>query len=154
MRQHSRVNKHDERLPLPVIDVRTTAMVALGGAIGAVARYAILLAFPVARDGFPAGTLVVNCVGALFLGITLGWFDSPIGTRAPTWLRPFLVAGALGAFTTLSLVVVDHAVLIADGRNLEALAFALITLIGTVVIAFVGIALGQRIGNRTQSGAS
>lgn len=143
----------DEQLPLPEVSGRTAAAVALGGALGAIARYAILLAFPVAREGFPAGTLVVNGVGSFLLGLALGWFETPRSQRAPAWLRPFLLAGFIGAFTTLSLVVVDHAVLITEGRSMEALVFALVTLVGTIVVAFVGIAIGRRVGTHHSSSA-
>jgi CrcB protein len=109
-------------------------------------RFAILQPFPSSRTAFPAGTLVVNCVGSLLLGLLLGWLDSRRGINAPRWIRSFALAGFLGAFTTLSLVVVDHAILITAGRSIEALVFALITIIGTVLIALAGIAIGTRVG--------
>jgi CrcB protein len=132
--------------PEPLSRLAQAALVSAGGALGAMSRFSILLQFPTARTGFPAGTLVVNGLGALGLGLLLGWLDSRRGTASPRWIRSFGLAGFLGAFTTLSLVVVDHAILITSGRTWEALVFTSITIVGTIGIALIGVALGTRFG--------
>ena len=85
--------------------------VAAGGAIGATARYFVMvLAGRVLGFGFPWGTLAVNVVGSFLLGalvdiMALKWSVGPE-------MRAFLVVGVMGAFTTFSafsLDVVTHA---------------------------------------------
>lgn len=84
--------------------------VAVGGAIGATARY--LLVSAIGRwlgDGFPWGTLVVNVIGCLIMGaltelMALKW---NVGLE----LRALLTVGILGGFTTFSSFALDTAVL-------------------------------------------
>lgn len=85
--------------------------VAAGGAIGAVARYLVMvLTGRLLGMGFPWGTLTVNVVGSFLLGalvdiMALRW---SVGQE----MRAFLVVGVMGAFTTFStfsLDVVTHA---------------------------------------------
>lgn len=77
--------------------------VALGGALGAVARY--LLSGWVARlaigSPFPWGTLVVNGVGSFLLGLLIGLGSGGRWLLPPFW-RLLLATGFLGAFTTFS----------------------------------------------------
>jgi CrcB protein len=75
--------------------------VGLGGFVGAVSRYALTgwmqLRFPAFR---PAGTLLVNVLGCLLIGLLMGWV-----THKPTFsepLRLFLITGILGSLTTFS----------------------------------------------------
>lgn len=79
-------------------------LVALGGALGACARF--WLSGVVARrvgETFPWGTLAVNVTGALAIGLLAARFLTPQGVDAPwreTWL--LLVTGVLGSYTTVS----------------------------------------------------
>ena len=79
--------------PAPLAGVPDPALVAVGGAVGAVARH--LLGSAVDREGFPLGTLTVNGLGSFLLGLLVFW---PVGGDA------LLLAGtgACGAFTTFS----------------------------------------------------
>lgn len=138
------INARHARAGTPL---RRALFVSAGGALGALARFALLSSFPNAREGFPAGSLVVNGLGSLALGLTIGWLDSRKGATAPVWMRTFLLAGFLGAFTTLSLVVVDHAILMTAGRGMEGLLLALITIVGTMAVAWIGIAIATRAGD-------
>ena len=77
-------------------------MVALGGALGAVARYMLAGAvMRVTSSSFPAGTLVVNILGCLLVGLTAGLAADRAGLIGPS-LRLFLVIGVCGGFTTFS----------------------------------------------------
>jgi fluoride exporter len=75
--------------------------VALGGVIGAVARYLVYVAAGhLLGTGFPYGTLIVNVVGSFAMGVL-------VETMALVWststeMRLFLATGILGAFTTFS----------------------------------------------------
>ena len=71
--------------------------VALGSAVGGVLRWAVQLWLNARWAGFPLGTLVVNCVGGLLIGIALAWF-----ARTPNEsMRLLLVTGFLGGLTLL-----------------------------------------------------
>lgn len=88
--------------------------VGLGGFLGAVGRY--LLSGFVHRffqGPFPAGTLVVNTVGCLLIGVVMGLVQ-----RGP-WVGPqarvFLGVGLLGSFTTFSTLQYESVELVRDG---------------------------------------
>ncbi len=112
--------------------------VAAGGAIGSVGRY--LVAGQITRlfgPGFPWGTLAVNIIGGLAMGLlveamALAWSPSP-GVRA------FLTVGLLGGFTTFSAFSLETAALIERGAWGPALAYALASVVLTVGALFAGL---------------
>lgn len=73
--------------------------VAAGGAAGSVARYALsILAARSFGTVLPWGTLAVNIFGSF----AIGWLAGALARGAPEILRPLLVTGFLGGFTTFS----------------------------------------------------
>ena len=110
--------------------------IAAGGAIGATARY--LLATQVGLLlglGFPYGTLMVNVLGSLILGMlvevmTLFW---SVGND----LRAFLVIAILGSFTTFSTLSLDTIALFNRGDILPAALYVLAS-VGLALAAFLG----------------
>lgn len=76
--------------------------VGLGGFVGSIGRYVLGGAAQrgLALAGLPAGTLVVNVVGSLLIGLVSGFFDFHRGPELSH--RLLLVAGVLGGFTTFS----------------------------------------------------
>ena len=110
--------------------------IAAGGAVGAVARY--LLTTQVGHLlglGFPYGTLMVNVLGSLILGMlvevmTLFW---SVGND----LRAFLVIGILGSFTTFSTFSLDTIALFNRGDILPAALYVLAS-VGLALAAFLG----------------
>lgn len=79
----------------------TAVLVALGGAIGAVLRYLVGTAVQAGTGpGFPWGTLAVNVVGCLVIGVVSALADRRGDVTPET--RAFLVVGVLGGFTTFS----------------------------------------------------
>lgn len=132
-------------------------LVVLGGVVGAPARFALDTAV-VARWGrrrragtsaaepgpaVPPGTLVVNLLGALALGVLVGL--APVGTstsRGPLWL----VAGATGfcgSFTTFSSAVVEVVRLAQARRWAAASAAASAHLLGSLVALAAGLGAGS-----------
>lgn len=114
--------------------------VALGGALGAVLRY--LAVAQIGRwlgTGFPWGTMAVNLLGSLLMGLIFG----AIGAR--TAFSPFLMAGLLGGFTTFSAFSLDVLALMDRGTPVAALAYVALTVAGTVVLCFAGYALGRTV---------
>ena len=82
----------------------TLFQVALGGAIGASARYLTSLgAVRFLGAGFPWGTLAVNVIGSFLMGLLV----VVLAQRDDTRLAPFLLTGLLGGFTTFSAFSLD-----------------------------------------------
>lgn len=79
-------------------------VVAVGGALGALARHGVDLALPVAPGTFPLGTFAVNVSGCLLLGVLAGVLHRPDRGRL---LLPFVVTGLLGGYTTFSTYTVQ-----------------------------------------------
>ena len=113
-------------------------IVAIGGALGALARYGTVSA--VARLtglGFPWGTVVVNLVGSLALGILIGAMAH--GLQLSQEARTFLAVGFLGAFTTFSTFSLDTVTLIERGAWTPALGYALGSVVAGVALFFLGL---------------
>ena len=76
-------------------------LVFLGGGLGAAMRHGVNLAAPrLLGTAFPFGTLAINVVGSLLMGVVAGWLVLR-GDPSPAW-RLFLATGVLGGFTTFS----------------------------------------------------
>ena len=114
--------------------------VGLGGFLGAIARYT-LGGFVQSRlaGRFPWGTLAVNVLGCLLIGILLGWITSRESISRSTEL--FLVTGILGSLTTFSTFGHETIKLVHDGALGSALGnIALNVVVGLVAVS-VGLAL-------------
>ncbi|MHA6267518.1 fluoride efflux transporter CrcB [uncultured Aliiroseovarius sp.] len=105
--------------------------VALGGAIGASARY--LTGNAVTRalgHGFPAGTMVVNVLGSILMGVLVVVLARKGGQAA----APFLMTGVLGGFTTFSAFSLDAVTLFERGQIGTASGYV----VGSVVLSLLG----------------
>jgi fluoride exporter len=124
--------------PAPVL-----AAVAVGGAIGASARYGAALLWPTATDAFPWTTLGVNAVGCAVIGafmvlITEVW-------AAHHLVRPFFGTGVLGGFTTFSTYATDVRRLIDDGHPRTALAYLALTLALALAVVWAAATATRRV---------
>jgi fluoride exporter len=116
-------------------------VIAIGGAIGAVARYALLAAFPHPAAGFGWAAFGINVSGCLLIGVLMVLITE--ARRAHRLARPFLAIGVLGGYTSFSTYVVDvqHALLAAAPQ--VALAYAAGTLGAAVAATWAGIRLAR-----------
>jgi CrcB protein len=115
-------------------------LVAIGGALGSVARYLTGLAtLRWFGPNFPWGTLTVNIVGGLVIGV----FAELIARRfdGSPELRLFIVTGILGGFTTFSAFSLEVTTMAERGDYVTALAYVLISVIISVAAVFAGLAL-------------
>jgi len=112
------------------------AVVALGGALGALARYGVGLLLPPAPAGFPWGIFLVNVTGCLLIGVLMVLVTQV--WPAQRLVRPFLGTGVLGGFTTFSAYVVDIQRLLVAGEVVVAFAY----LAGTLVAALLAVQAG------------
>ena len=113
-----------------------TLTIAAGGALGALARYAVSIAWPHAPGTFPWATFAINVVGCLLIGSLMAVL-AEVG-RPHRLVRPFLGVGVLGGFTTFSTYTVDVERLISAGHP----ALALADLLGTLAAALLAVQLG------------
>ena len=123
--------------------------VAVGGVIGALARYAISVAVPHDdRGAWPWATFVTNLVGCLALGVLLDWVDSrnsgwsSTHPRRARLARPLLASGVLGGFTTFSTFSVEAVAMIDAGNAVSATAYVALSVILGVLCVLLGRALG------------
>ncbi len=105
-------------------------MVAIGGALGAVARYGLGIAmFRLTGPGFPLGVMTANVVGSFFMGV----FVVFAAQRGLTHLSPFVMTGLLGGFTTFSAFSLETMTLFERGDWGQAAAY---------VVMSVGLSVG------------
>jgi CrcB protein len=117
------------------------AVIALGGMLGASARYGIARWLPTSPGGFPWATFWTNLSGSFLLGLLLVLL---LERFPPTRLvRPFLATGIIGAFTTMSTYEVETALLVKDGHALTAIVYGLGSLAAGLTLAYAGIVAGR-----------
>jgi fluoride exporter len=113
--------------------------VAIGGALGSMARYGIVgLVGARAGGGFPYGTIVVNVTGSMLIGFvgTLSGPDSRF--FVPVYGRLFLMTGICGGYTTFSAFSLETANLMRGGNWGAALANVGFSVILCLVAIWVG----------------
>lgn len=117
-------------------------LVAVGGAIGSVARYLVGLgATRLAGPNFPFGTLTVNIAGAFAIGLLVEMIARRFDASAE--MRVFIVTGILGGFTTWSSFTLDTMVLFERGEIGLSALYLLASLLVSFVAVFAGLALGR-----------
>jgi CrcB protein len=117
------------------------ATIALGGALGALARYYMSQWITVAADGFPWATFWTNVSGAFVLGCFL---TLVIERLPPTrYLRPFLAVGLLGSYTTFSTLAVETVLLLRDGHVVLGVGYTLASVVVGLALAYLGIVLAR-----------
>lgn len=117
-------------------------LVALGGAIGSVARYLVGGWFAIRfGSAFPYGTFVINVTASFIIGFFLAFAQERVGV-GPYW-RLFIAVGFVGGYSTFSTFEYEGIRLLQSGEML----FGALYLIGSVVTgataAVAGIALGS-----------
>lgn len=110
-------------------------LAAVGGALGALARWGVAEAVPPA-SGWPWATLLVNLTGCLLLGALV----AVLAARFPDagWPRPLLAVGVLGGYTTYSAFALEVVRLAEDGAVLTAVAYVLVSVAGGVAAVAAG----------------
>lgn len=125
-----------------------TFAIAVGGALGSVARYWISLwALPISRE-LPWGTILINVAGSFAIGffgtLTIGGGRHPL----PETARLFFMVGVCGGFTTFSSFSLQTLELLRDGAIVRALA----NIVLSVVLCLGAVALGYVAAERLNGG--
>ncbi|MBX7246037.1 MAG: fluoride efflux transporter CrcB [Candidatus Sumerlaeaceae bacterium] len=113
-------------------------LVALGGAIGSVARYLVSLgAGRWLGAGFPYGTFLVNVAGCFFIGV-VATIVAQKTVPYPDHIRLALAVGFLGGLTTFSTFALESDKLLSDGQWL----LASVNIVGSVVAGLIALRVG------------
>lgn len=117
-------------------------LVGLGGAIGAMLRYGVgLWSAGIGNwtdklpSGLPYGTLIVNLLGSLLIGIVWGLVTKSSISKG---LELFIMIGILGGFTTFSSFSLDNIKLLELGKYGLAISYILLSCVGGILLAYVG----------------
>jgi CrcB protein len=114
--------------------------VFLGGGLGAALRHGVNIgAARLLGTDFPYGTLTVNVVGSLAMGLLAAWFAFE-GSPSQHW-RLLLTTGVLGGFTTFSTFSLDTALLYERGQFGLAALYVVASVAAGVGGLFAGLAL-------------
>ena len=134
-----------ERTAVPRLGLSAAVLIviALGGALGTVARFLLDTTFSDSATHFPTTTLLINLSGSLLIGLLVPLVDN-FATRAPLG-RPFLIVGLLGGWTTYSTLAVNAVVLAKDGHPAPAALSVAATLFGGLALVVVGNAVGRTV---------
>ena len=119
-------------------------LVAIGGAVGAVARY--LLSIQVGRSlgtAWPYGTFAANLIGGFLMGVLVGVLAHRAG--GDERLRVLLGVGVLGGFTTFSAYSLELVLMIERRTYGTAAVYAAASVVGAVAALFAGLLLVRRI---------
>ena len=122
-----------------MVTPRVLAWIALGGILGSLARSALSCLWnPDPVGGFPMGTLVINMLGCLAIGMIV-----PVlaGHPREEHLRPFIVTGVLGGFTTFSAFALETGVMLDEGKD----ALACLYIAMTMLLGLLAVLLGVRL---------
>jgi CrcB protein len=134
-----------DRVAIPRLGLSPAVLVAiaLGGALGTVARFLLDTTFTNSATHFPTTTLLINLSGSLLIGLLVPLVDN-FEPRGAALGRPFLVVGLLGGWTTYSTLAVDAVVLAKDGHAGTGILSLVATLVGGLALVVLGHAISRR----------
>lgn len=119
------------------------AVIAIGGGIGAVCRYALSQALPTRPGQFPWATFITNVLGCFLIGVLMVLITEV--WSAHRLVRPFLGVGILGGFTTFSTYAVEMHGLLQPGSVGLAFTYLAGTLAGAMLAVMIGVWLTRAI---------
>jgi len=126
--------------------------VAVGGALGSLARYGLAVALPPVPGHFPLATFLTNVAGGLLIGVLVVLLTETFA--AHPLLRPLLVTGVLGGFTTFSTYAVDAQHLLAAHALGTALGYLFGTLAAALLATWAGMLLTRRLSGALTGASS
>ena len=127
-----------------------SGLVALGGGIGAVARYQTgrlltMLLGPATVAAFPWATLAVNVIGSLAMGLLAGGLARFGAGGGETW-RLLVGVGLLGGFTTFSAFSLELMLLIERGQSGTAFTYAAVSVLAGLTGLYLGLIAMRLVG--------
>jgi CrcB protein len=118
--------------------------IAMGGALGAVLRYSVSTGvYAWLGRGFPYGTLVVNVLGSLLIGVLSELFIQRMMVSPET--RAAILIGVLGAFTTFSTFSLETMSLLEQGSLMKAFYNVFFSVLLCLLATWLGLLIGRQI---------
>lgn len=123
--------------PVAFVVVNRLLVIALGGILGSLGRFGVAEAVgPWDAGRLPWATLLVNVVGCLAIGMVAA---SAAVAAGPAWLRPFVITGVLGGFTTFSALALETGLLMDAGRVGLAVGYVAATMVAGLLAVRLGV---------------
>jgi len=123
--------------------IQTYAWVALGGALGSMARFWMAnAAAAVTGLAFPWGTLAINVIGSFVIGLFFALTGPGGRFDVSSDARIFVMVGLCGGFTTFSSFSLQTLMLLQDGHMLRAGAYVLGSVVLCLLLVWLGFLLG------------
>ena len=119
------------------------AVIALGGVLGAEARYGMSVWLPHQPAQLPVATWLVNASGCFLIGVLMVVTELTAPNRL---VRPFIGVGILGGYTTFSTATVEVQQLVQNGRAGPALGYLFVTVVAALIATASGMALTRAMG--------
>jgi fluoride exporter len=114
-------------------------LVGIGGGLGAMARYGFgTLAGRLWGTAFPVGTLMINVLGSLAMGLLVGLLARTL-PEGQNEIRLFVAVGVLGGFTTFSAFSLDAITLFERGDALAGVGYVLLSVVLSVLALYLGL---------------
>ncbi|NVK41223.1 MAG: fluoride efflux transporter CrcB [Oceanospirillaceae bacterium] len=113
--------------------------IACGGALGALGRYWVSGVLNNAEHRLPFGTLACNVGGSLMMGVLFVLVLEK--ARLSPELRPLLMVGFMGAFTTFSTFSLETVAMLQEGHVMSALIYVLLSVILCIAALYAGISI-------------
>lgn len=133
-----------QRRELTRHEVGVLGAIAIGGLIGAEARYGLGVLLPHATTGWPTATFLINASGCFLIGVLMVMISEL--TDAHRLVRPLLGVGVLGGYTTFSTYTADVVQLLAAGHVGTALTYLVLTPLIALIAVWAGVALTRAAG--------
>ena len=120
-------------------------LVAIGGAVGATARYALgVQTLRMWGSAWPYGTFLANILGGLLMGVLVGYLAHRGGADQER-LRVLLGVGVLGGFTTFSAFSLEAALMIERREIVSAFVYAAGSVVLAIAALFVGLMIARKL---------
>lgn len=120
--------------------IKAILYVGLGGFAGSVCRYLISLTLAKMNHQLPSGTLLANLIGSFLIGFIIA-----SSLRQNDNWKLLLVTGFCGGFTTFSAFSLENLKLIQEGLFTTALQYIAVSLVGGLLLVFLGYSLGTKL---------
>jgi CrcB protein len=121
--------------------IRNTIFIGCGSFLGGAARYLMSVAMKTMSKGFPWGTLAVNLVGCLVIGLLWGFF-SKNSSESSSWAL-FMTVGICGGFTTFSTFSKEALIMLQSGNIVGLISYIGVSVIAGVALVAAGYYLAR-----------
>lgn len=122
--------------------IKELLLVGFGGFAGSISRYLVgLYALRVSASNFPYGTLSVNLLGSLLIGLFAGFFAKSLGQSS----QLVLMTGFCGGFTTFSTFSLEGVRLLRSALYGQYIGYIVASILGGLVLCFLGLWIAQKL---------